>query len=186
MSSDFISCVIIYLDNYLSYYFLYSALIADSKIPRPSTLASPTPLRRSGSLRLRGEKLGFSHSRISSGKPGPGAFHSSSRTSPGTTFPSITEACESWKKNLRGAGDGPTNSTLRQHHHHRSLVSILLFSKFDPFNFHNLNIQLQWLVYKIFVQIYHFSGSIKSLFISVHCCYDGYSERFVLKHFALY
>lgn len=96
-----------------------------SKIPQP--LASPTPLRRSGSLRLRGEKQGFGHLRLPSGRGhGPGT-----RASPGTTFPSITEAAESWKKSLRGSGDGPSlglplhnNSNLHQQRHHRSLQSL--------------------------------------------------------------
>ncbi|XP_052132737.1 uncharacterized protein LOC127752133 isoform X1 [Frankliniella occidentalis] len=96
-----------------------------SKIPQP--LASPTPLRRSGSLRLRGEKQGFGHLRLPSGRGhGPGT-----RASPGATFPSITEAAESWKKSLRGSGDGPSlglplhnNSNLHQQRHHRSLQSL--------------------------------------------------------------
>lgn len=96
---------------------------ADSRIPQP--LASPTPLRRSGSLRLRGEKLALGHPRHPSVRGNHGA-----RASLGAAFPSITEASESWKRSLRGMGDGlPAHgpapaSNLRQQRHHRSLQSL--------------------------------------------------------------
>ncbi|XP_034241458.1 calponin homology domain-containing protein DDB_G0272472 isoform X2 [Thrips palmi] len=107
-----------------------AAPTADSRIPQP--LPSPTPLRRSGSLRLRGEKPGFGHPRhplgLARGSLGLGA-----RASPGAAFPSITEASESWKRSLRGMGDGlpahgpappPPASNLRHQRHHRSLQSL--------------------------------------------------------------
>lgn len=116
--------------------------IDSSRIPQP--LASPTPLRRSGSLRVRGERPGsgfssFSHSRTAPGS-GRNGFGLGARISPGAAFPSITEAAESWKKSLRGVGDGlashgeppppPPGSTLsssnlRQQRHHRSLQSLV-------------------------------------------------------------
>lgn len=103
---------------------------ADSRIPQ--LLASPTPLRRSGSLRLRGEKLGA----LALGQPkhpsASGRGNLGAR-SPGVVFPSITEASESWKRSLRGMGDGlpahgpappvtPITPSLRHQRHHRSLV----------------------------------------------------------------